>query len=98
MKRVPLTALIALSAIMAFASSARATERCVAYGDPDTDYTWRLCPGGEKYERRYFYFGIWSRFYRVESGAGECHWAPARSSWVCAGRTIQCDAKRCGLR
>jgi hypothetical protein len=82
---------------LAFASaySAAASERCVAYGDENTDFTWRLCPGGEKYERQYLYFGVWSNFHRVANDAGACRWSPARLSWICPDRTIHCDAKRC---
>jgi hypothetical protein len=74
---------------------ATAAERCVAYGDENTDFTWRLCPGGEKYERQYLYFGVWSNFRRVANDAGACRWSPARASWICPDRTIRCDAKRC---
>ena len=43
-------------------SSSKAADRCISYGDEKTDFTWRLCPAGEKYERRYLYFGAWSIF------------------------------------
>jgi hypothetical protein len=82
--------------VAASASGATAAERCAAYGDQKTDFTWRLCPGGEKYERQYLYFGAWSNFRRVASDAGACSWSAARLSWICPDRTIQCDAKRCG--
>jgi hypothetical protein len=80
----------------ASAYEATAAERCAAYGDEKTDFTWRLCPGGEKYERQYLYFGVWSNFRRVTDDAGACRWSPVRLSWICPDRTIRCDAKRCG--
>jgi hypothetical protein len=82
--------------VAACASGATAAQRCVAYGDEKTDFTWRLCPGGEKYERQYLYFGVWSNFHRVGSDAGACSWSASRSSWVCPDRTIRCDTKHCG--
>ena len=94
MKCMPCLALAAIWLAGASAYGAVA-ERCVAYGDETTDFTWRLCPGGEKYERQYLYFGIWSNFRRVANDAGACRWSPARSSWICPDRTIRCDAKRC---
>jgi hypothetical protein len=89
-------AVVAALFIVACMSGARAADGCVAYGDEKTDFTWRLCPAGEKYERQYLYFGAWGKFYRVNSDAGACNWSPARSSWVCPDRTIRCDARRCG--
>ena len=94
MKCLPCTALAAVW-LAGAACGATAAERCVAYGDETTDFTWRLCPGGEKYERQYLYFGVWSNFHRVANDAGACRWSPARLSWVCPDRTIRCDAKRC---
>jgi hypothetical protein len=76
---------------------AQSADACVAYGNDKTDFTWRLCPGGEKYERQYLYFGVWSSFYRVSSEAGACNWAASRTSWICPGRTIRCDTRRCGV-
>jgi hypothetical protein len=70
-------------------------DGCAAYGDETADFTWRLCPAGEKYERRYLYFGVWSKFYRVNSDSGKCSWSVTKSSWVCPDRTIRCDPKRC---
>ena len=96
MKSVPGFALAAIWLVAASATGATAAERCVAYGDEKTDFTWRLCPSGEKYERQYLYFGAWSNFHRVASDAGACRWSGARSNWVCPDRTIRCDAKRCG--
>src|SRR6478736_3749176 len=75
---------------------AKAADRCTAYGDVKTDFTWRLCPAGEKYERQYRYFGVWSEFYRVSSETGACRWSAPQSSWVCPERTIRCDARGCG--
>jgi hypothetical protein len=89
-------ALVAGCAIAASASVANAADACVAYGDDKTDFTWRLCPAGEKYERRYIYFGVWSEFYRVNADAGACNWSAPRSSWICPDRTIRCDARQCG--
>ena len=97
MKFAVCSLLIALSAIASFGSDAMAADGCVAYGNDKTDFTWRLCPGGEKYERQYRYFGVWSNFYRVTSETGACNWSATRSSWVCPDRTIRCDAKRCGV-
>jgi len=96
MKCVLCLVLAVIWLVAASASGATAAERCVAYGDEKTDFTWRLCPGGEKYERQYLYFGAWSNFHRVTSDAGACRWSAARLSWVCPDRTIQCDGKRCG--
>jgi hypothetical protein len=96
MKCVSCLALAAIWLVAASASGAAAAERCVFYGDEKTDFTWRLCPGGEKYERQYLYFGAWSNFHRVASDAGACSWSAARLSWICPDRTIRCDAKRCG--
>ncbi len=90
--------LAALFVAAAFTSPANAAGRCAPYGDEDTDFTWRLCPAGEKFERRYLYFGFWSDFYRIAGDAGTCDWSWARSSWVCPDKTIRCDARRCGLR
>ena len=95
MKCIPCLALTAIWLIGASAYGATGAERCVAYGDETTDFTWRLCPGGEKYERQYLYFGIWSNFRQVASDAGACSWSPARLNWICPDRTIRCDAKHC---
>jgi hypothetical protein len=95
MKYLACLALAAIWLVAVSASGATAAERCVAYGDEKTDFTWRLCPGGEKYERQYLYFGAWSNFHRVASDAGACSRSEARLSWVCPDRTIRCDAKRC---
>ena len=89
--------LLAICAIATFAPVAKAADGCVAYGDENTEFTWRLCPAGEKYERQYLYFGFWSKFYRVNGDAGVCRWSAAKSSWVCPDRSIRCDAKRCGV-
>ncbi len=89
-------ALAAVSAATIFSFTANAADGCVAYGDQKTDFTWRLCPAGAKFERQYYYFGVWSNFYPVSSDAGACTWSPARSSWTCPDRTIRCDARRCG--
>lgn len=88
--------LVAGWTLLGLPSAAMAADRCAAYGDTSTDFTWRLCPGGEKYERQYLYFGVWGNFYRVHSRAGACNWSAARSSWVCPDRTIRCDARQCG--
>jgi len=96
MKSAVLSALVALSAVAASISGARADDGCVAYGDSKTDFTWRLCPAGEKYERQYLYFGVWGNFYRVDSRTGACSWSAASSSWVCPDRTVRCSAARCG--
>jgi hypothetical protein len=58
MKCISCLALVAVWLTGASACGATAAERCVAYGDENTDFTWRLCPGGEKYERQYLYFGV----------------------------------------
>jgi hypothetical protein len=50
--------LVALCSLAAFAPVAKADDGCAAYGEEKTDFTWRLCPAGEKYERRYVYFGV----------------------------------------
>jgi hypothetical protein len=44
-----LAAFLALAAVF-LSDAARAAGRCVAYGDESTDFTWHLCPAGEKYE------------------------------------------------
>jgi hypothetical protein len=88
--------LVVLGASTTFPAGANAQDRCVAYGDPKTDFTWRLCPAGEKYERQYLYFGVWTNFYSVKSHTGKCDWVVAQSSWRCPDRTIRCDASRCG--
>lgn len=90
-----LTAFLALCAAAFLSGEAQAAGRCVAYGDESTDFTWRLCPGGEKYERQYLYFGFWSSFHRVNGDAGVCRWSPRQSSWQCPDRTIRCDANHC---
>jgi hypothetical protein len=89
-------ALVAICVVAAFASAANAADGCVAYGNEKTDFTWRLCPAGQKYERQYLYFGVWSSFYGVKSYTGACDWSAPKSSWICPDRTIRCDAKRCG--
>jgi hypothetical protein len=94
MKCQVLTAPIAV-AIATFAGVATAADRCVAYGDATTDFTWKLCPAGEKQERRYLYFGIWSGYYSVPGDAGVCNWSSGKSGWVCPDRVIRCDAKQC---
>jgi hypothetical protein len=96
MKYVACPALVAIWLVAASASGATAADGCVAYGDEKTDFMWRLCPAGEKYERQYLYFGAWGKFHRVTSDVGACNWWAARLSWVCPDRTIRCDAKRCG--
>ena len=88
-------ALVAIG-MLAFAPIAKAADGCADYGDEQTDFTWRLCPAGEKYERRYLYFGVWGKFYRVNRDSGPCNWSVTKSSWVCPDRTIRCDARRCG--
>jgi hypothetical protein len=95
MKSALYVALIAMG-VLGLAPVAKAADGCAAFGDEKTDYMWRLCPAGEKYERRYLYFGVWSEFYRVSGDSGACSWSAARSSWTCPGRTIRCDARRCG--
>ena len=90
------SALAVAGAIAASTSGAQAAERCMAYGDVKTDFTWRLCPAGEKYERQYGYFGVWGDFYRVNSETGACSWSAGKSSWVCPDRTIRCSATSCG--
>ena len=72
-----------------------AQNQCIAYGDETAEFTWRLCPNGEKYERQYLYYGFWSEFYPVESNAGECRWAAARSTWLCPDGEIYCDRAGC---
>jgi hypothetical protein len=89
---------LAVSATAGLASAAAAQDRCVAYGNERTDFTWRLCPAGEKYERQYLYFGVWSNFYRVKSFTGTCAWSPAKSSWLCPEKMIACSADRCRTR
>ncbi|MGO9546549.1 MAG: hypothetical protein ACLPPF_17355 [Rhodomicrobium sp.] len=96
MKSILLAMSGAIFAIAASVSCASAAGRCAAYGSEETDFTWRLCPGGEKYERRYLYYGFWSDFYRVSAGTGACDWLAAQSSWICPRRTIRCDADKCG--
>jgi hypothetical protein len=96
MKSAVLSALVAISTMAPSISGAQTADGCVAYGDTKTDFTWRLCPAGEKYERQYLYFGVWGNFYRVNSATGACNWSPAGSSWVCPDRTIRCNAARCG--
>jgi hypothetical protein len=93
-----LAAFLALCAAAFLSDAARAAGRCVPYGDESTDFTWRLCPAGEKYERQYLYFGFWSSFYRVNRDAGACRWSPHQSSWLCPDRTVRCDANYCGSR
>jgi hypothetical protein len=88
-------AILLAGALTVIGLPAGASDGCAAYGDEKTDFTWRLCPGGEKYERQYGYFGIWSSFYRVSSATGACTWAASRSTWVCPDRIIRCDAKTC---
>ena len=96
MKSAVFSVLVAIGAIAASISGARAADGCVAYGDTKTDFTWQLCPAGEKYERQYLYFGVWGNFYRVNSSTGACNWSAAGSGWVCPDRTIRCNATRCG--
>ena len=98
MKYGILSVLLALCAAAFLSAAAGAAERCVAYGDERTDFTWRLCPAGEKYERQYLYFGFWSSFYRVNSDAGACRWSLRQSSWLCPDRKVRCDANHCGTR
>src|SRR5262249_16895205 len=75
MRNAVAPSLFALCVIAAFAPVAKGADECVAYGDESAEFTWRLCPAGEKYERRYIYFGVWSNFYRVRSDAGACRWS-----------------------
>lgn len=72
--------------------------RCAPYGDEDTEYTWMLCPGGEKYERRYLYYGFWSEYYPVKSDAGACGWSAASSRWKCPDQTFRCNGNGCHLQ
>lgn len=96
MRNALVPSLFAICAIAAFAPVVKAADGCVAYGDDSAEFTWRLCPAGEKYERRYIYFGVWSNFYRVKSDAGACRWSAVNSRWVCPDTSFRCDAKRCG--
>jgi hypothetical protein len=89
--------LAAALAVAAHGTQAQTANGCISYGNQKTDFTWRLCPAGEKYERQYRYFGVWSDFYRVASDAGACNWVANRSGWVCPDRTIKCDTRRCGV-
>ena len=86
----------AVCGLVACVSAANAADPCVSYGDARGDFTWRLCPVGEKYERQYLYFGFWSEFYKVGSSTGACNWSAINASWVCPDRTIRCDRGRCG--
>ena len=95
MKYALRSALVVTIALAAGSSDTKAVDGCISYGDEKTDFTWRLCPAGEKYERQYLYFGIWSGFYRVPSDAGACRWGITKSIWACPDKTIRCDAKRC---
>jgi hypothetical protein len=88
-------ALFAAYLTFGFAAAAQPAEGCVAYGDEKTDFTWRLCPAGEKFERQYRYFGVWSDFYKVRSDAGACNWSAGSSAWMCPDRTIRCDSRKC---
>jgi hypothetical protein len=88
-------ALIIGFALAAAGSNSKAADGCISYGDEKTDFTWRLCPAGEKYERRYLYFGFWSDFYRVPDDTGACHWSASKSSWLCRDKAIRCNAGRC---
>jgi hypothetical protein len=96
MKSAVLSAFVAIWTLAIPFSGAKAADGCVDYGNPKTDFTWRLCPKGEKYERQYLYFGVWGDFYRVNSQTGACNWTADRASWVCPDRTIGCTAARCG--
>jgi hypothetical protein len=96
MKRMICPLLVACWMMSGSASDTWAVDRCVAYGDESTDFTWRLCPAGEKYERQYLYFGVWGELHRVGSHVGACTWSASRAAWVCPDRTIRCDARRCG--
>ena len=96
MKYAVCSALVATWVVTISGFGAMGADGCVAYGDEKTDFTWRLCPAGVKYERQYLYFGAWGNFQRVNSNTGACNWSAARSSWVCPDRTIRCDAQRCG--
>jgi hypothetical protein len=49
MKYALYSALVAIWAIAVFASVAKADDRCFAYDDEKTDFTWRLCPAGENF-------------------------------------------------
>jgi hypothetical protein len=91
----PHPVLAAILSLTALAANASAADRCVSYGDEKTDFTWRLCPAGEKYERQYLYFGVWSNFYRVDSSTGACDWSQPKSGWICPDRAVRCDSKRC---
>ena len=95
MKSLSYQALTAIWFLGASTGGMAAVERCVAYGDENTDFTWRLCPDGEKYERQYRYYGVWSRFYRVARDVGACQWSPLRSSWICPDVVIRCNTERC---
>jgi hypothetical protein len=95
MKYALCPALVAICALAAFTPVAKAVDGRAAYGDEKTDFYLATVPAGEKYERRYLYFGVWSNFYRVNSDSGECSWSVAKSSWVCPDKTIRCGPKRC---
>ncbi len=86
----------AICGLVACVCAANAADLCVPYGDERGDYTWRLCPAGEKYERQYLYFGFWSDFYKVGGNTGACTWSAIKTRWVCPDRTIRCDGRRCG--
>ena len=91
MKYAICSALVAIWGV-ASASNTKATDGCVAYGNEKTDFTWRLCPAGEKYERQYHYFGVWGKFYRVNSDAGTAwtalpsHAHPLSRCWPIASK------------
>ena len=71
MKYALCPALVAICALAAFTPVAKAVDGRAAYGDEKTDFYLATVPAGEKYERRYLYFGVWSNFYRVNSDSGE---------------------------
>ena len=74
-------------------SHAQSNRGCVAYGDTDTDFTWLLCPNGQKYERQYQYFGMWSSYYTVPAATGKCLWQSPR--WTCRDAKFVCSAGSC---
>ena len=82
MRYVLYPALVAVGALASLVPIAEAADGCAVYGDEKTDFTWRLCPSGKKYERRYLYFGVWNKFYRVNGDSGACSWLATKSSWV----------------
>lgn len=70
-------------------------DNCADYGNPDGQFTYKLCPDGSTYERQYTYWAIWSDYYSIQAANAPCLWNSDKRQWTCESTTIACTAAEC---